>query len=104
MVVGQVRSYSQCTHNQSLESHSRGPANEYSDSISDKLTRKPGPMTRKRKRRSSVVEIGNGPARVKIYTMNRRDGYPEFTLAWKEAGRRRTRSFASMEEECYAPR
>jgi integrase len=44
------------------------------------------------------VEIGNGPARVKIYTMNRRDGYPEFTLAWKQAGRRRTRSFASMEE------
>jgi integrase len=55
-------------------------------------------MTRKRKRRSSVVEIGNGPARVKIYTMNRRDGYPEFTLAWKEAGRRKTRSFSSMDE------
>ena len=44
-------------------------------------------MTRKRKRRSSVVEIGNGPARIKIYTMIRRDGYPEFTLSWKEAGR-----------------
>ena len=55
-------------------------------------------MTRKRKRRSGVVEIGNGPARVKIYTMNRKDGYPEFTMAWKEAGRRKTRSFASMEE------
>jgi hypothetical protein len=45
-------------------------------------------MTRKRKRRSSVVEIGNGTARIKIYTMNRRDGYPEFTLSWKERGRR----------------
>ena len=55
-------------------------------------------MTRKRKRRSSVVEIGNGPARIKIYTMNRRDGYPEFTLSWKEAGRRKTRGFASMDE------
>lgn len=55
-------------------------------------------MTRKRKRRSSVVEIGNGPARIKIYTMNRRDGYPEFTLSWKEAGRRKTRSFASIDE------
>lgn len=55
-------------------------------------------MNRKRKRRSSVVEIGNGPTRVKIYSMNRRDGYPEFTLAWKEAGKRKTRSFASMEE------
>ena len=31
-------------------------------------------MTRKRKR-SSVVEIGTGPARVKIYTVNRKDGY-----------------------------
>jgi hypothetical protein len=30
-------------------------------------------MTRKRKR-SSVVEIGTGPARVKIYTVNRKDG------------------------------
>lgn len=55
-------------------------------------------MTRKRKRRSGIVEIGHGPARVKIYTMNRRDGYPEFTLSWKEAGRRKTRSFASMDE------
>jgi integrase len=55
-------------------------------------------MTQKRKRRSSIVEIGNGPARIKIYTMNRRDGYPEFTLAWKEAGRRKIRSFSSMEE------
>jgi integrase len=54
-------------------------------------------MNRKRKR-SSVVEIGTGPARVKIYTMNRRDGYPEFTLSWKEAGRRKTRSFSAMDE------
>jgi hypothetical protein len=37
------------------------------------LTRKPGPMPRKRKR-TSVMEIGNGPARVKIYTVNRKDG------------------------------
>ena len=45
-------------------------------------------MTRKSKRRSSVVEIGTGPARVRIYTINRKDGYTEFTLAWKEGGRR----------------
>ncbi len=62
------------------------------DGFSDKLTSRPGSMTRKRKRSSSIVEIGNGPARIKIYTMNRRDGYPEFTLSWKEAGRRKTRS------------
>jgi hypothetical protein len=70
----------------------------FPDSFSDKLTPKPVSMNRKRKRRSSIVEIGNGPTRVKIYSMNRRDGYPEFTLAWKEAGKRKTRSFASMEE------
>ena len=55
-------------------------------------------MTRKRKRRSSVVEIGNGPAKVRIYTMNRKDGYSEFTLSWKEGGRRRVRSFSCMDE------
>ncbi|MEI6654824.1 MAG: hypothetical protein WCP45_08655, partial [Verrucomicrobiota bacterium] len=42
------------------------------------LTRRPGPMTRKRKRRSNVVEIGNGPARVKIYTVHRKDGYGRY--------------------------
>ena len=55
-------------------------------------------MTRKKKRRSSVVEIGNGPARVRIYTMNRKDGYDEFTLSWKEGGRRKLRSFGDMNE------
>ncbi len=69
-----------------------------SDTFSDKLTRKPGPMTRKRKRRSSVVEIGNGPARIRIYTMNRKDGYDEFTLSWKEGGRRKLRSIGDMDE------
>ena len=55
-------------------------------------------MTRKKKRRRSVVEFGNGPTKVRIYTMNRKDGYPEFTLAWKEGGRRRVRSLSDMEE------
>ncbi len=55
-------------------------------------------MTRKRKRRSSIVEIGSGAARVRIYTMNRKDGYPEFTLAWKEGGMRRLRSFGDIAE------
>jgi integrase len=53
---------------------------------------------RQRKRRSSIIEFGTGPARVKIYTMTRSDGYPEFTLAWKEGDRRRKRSFACLEE------
>jgi len=55
-------------------------------------------MNPKKKRRSSVVEIGKGPARVRIYTIQRKDGYPQFTLCWKEGGRRRTRCFACMDE------
>jgi integrase len=54
-------------------------------------------MTRKRKR-SSIVEIGTGPARVKIYTVNRKDGYPMFSLYWKEGGQRKVRHLACMEE------
>lgn len=55
-------------------------------------------MTRKRRRRSSVVEIGTGPSRVKIYTVNRKDGYPMFSLYWKEGGQRKYRHLACMEE------
>jgi hypothetical protein len=55
-------------------------------------------MTRKRKRRSSVVEIGTGPSRVKIYTINRKDGYPMSSLCWKEAGQRKCRHLACMEQ------
>ena len=66
--------------------------------IPHKLTRKPGPMTRKRKRRSAIVEIGTGPAKVRIYTITRKDGYGQFTIAWKEGGRRKTRCFACMDE------
>ena len=55
-------------------------------------------MTRQRKRRSSVVEIGTGPARVKIYTVNRKDGYPMFSLYWKEGGQRKYRHLACMDE------
>ena len=39
-------------------------------------------MTRKRKRRSAVVEIGSGPSKFRIYTINRKDGYDQFTLSW----------------------
>ena len=55
-------------------------------------------MTQKRKRRSSIVEIGTGPTKVRIYTINRKDGYDQFTLAWKEGGSRRTRCFSCMDE------
>ncbi len=55
-------------------------------------------MPRKKKRRNKIVEIGNGLATVRIYTVNRSDGYPHHTVAWKEGGRRRTRILASMDE------
>ena len=55
-------------------------------------------MTRKRKRRSAIVEIGTGFTKARIYTINRKDGYEQFTLAWKEGGRRKTRCFACMDE------
>jgi integrase len=55
-------------------------------------------MIRKRKRRSSVVEIGTGPCRVKIYTVNRKDGYPMYSLYWKEGGQRKFRHLACQEE------
>jgi integrase len=54
-------------------------------------------MPRKRKR-SSVVEIGTGLARVKIYTVNRKDGYPMYSLYWKEGGQRKARHLACMDE------
>ena len=44
------------------------------------------------------MEIGTGPARVKIYTVNRKDGYPMFSLYWKEGGRRRYKHLACVEE------
>ncbi len=53
---------------------------------------------RKRKKRNSVIQIGTGPAAVKIYTMTRADGYSEHTLAWKEGGRRRRRSISCPDE------
>jgi integrase len=55
-------------------------------------------MTPKKKRRNSIVEIGTGPAKVTIYTLNRKDGFSEFTLSWKEGGRRKRRSLACMDE------
>ena len=36
-------------------------------------------MTRKKKRRNKIVEIGTGLALVRIYTVNRSNGYPHDT-------------------------
>ena len=45
-----------------------------------------------------MIQIGTGPAAVKIYTITRADGYAEHTLAWKEGGRRRKRSISCPDE------
>ena len=55
-------------------------------------------MPRKKKRRNKIIEVGTGLAQVRIYTVNRSNGYPHHTVAWKEGGRRRTRIFAAMDE------
>jgi hypothetical protein len=60
------------------------PLSGVSDRNPDSLTRRPGPMTRKQKRRSRVVEFGKGAREVRIYIINRKDGYPEVTLASKK--------------------
>jgi len=52
----------------------------------------------KKKRRKGTVIIGRGAATIRIYPITRKDGYAQNTLCWKEGGRRRTRSFACMEE------
>ena len=52
----------------------------------------------KKKRRKGTVIIGRGAATIRIYPITRKDGYQQNTLCWKEGGRRRTRTFACMEE------
>jgi hypothetical protein len=86
------------TNNQSLNDDKEPEATSSPQKISDKSTPKQGLMTRKKKRRNSIVEIGSGPSRVKIYTINRKNGYREFTLYLKEGGRFRRRSISCMDE------
>ena len=47
-------------------------------------------MTRKRKRRSSVVEIGTGPRESQDLHDEPQGWIPEFSLSWKEGGQRKT--------------
>jgi integrase len=55
-------------------------------------------MDKKKRRKKGTVIIGRGAATIRIYPITRKDGYLQNTLCWKEGGRRRTRSFACMEE------
>ena len=51
-----------------------------------------------KKRRNRIIEVGSGLSRVRIYTINRSDGYPQFAISWKEGGRRQMKSFAQLDE------
>ena len=53
---------------------------------------------KKRQKAKGTVIVGRGVATVRIYPINRKDGYPQNTVCWKEGGQRRTRSFACMDE------
>ena len=53
---------------------------------------------KKRRKTKGTVIIGRGAATVRIYPITRKDGYPQNTVCWKEGGRRRTCSFACMDE------
>ncbi len=55
-------------------------------------------MSLNKNKRSNIVEIGTGPAKVTIYTLNRKDGFPEFTLSWQEGRARRRRSLSRIDE------
>ena len=54
--------------------------------------------SKKRRKTKGTVIIGRGAATVRIYPITRKDGYPQNSVCWKEGGRRRTRSFACMDE------
>ena len=48
-------------------------------------------------RRKSIITVGGGDAEIKIYTLRRKDGYPSFQCAWYELGKRKTKTFASVD-------
>ena len=48
-------------------------------------------------RRKSIITVGGGEAEIKIYTLRRKDGYPSLQCAWYELGKRKTKTFASVD-------
>ena len=48
-------------------------------------------------RRKTIITVGGGDAEIKIYTLKRKDGYPSFQCVWYELGRRKTKTFASVD-------
>ncbi len=48
-------------------------------------------------RRSTAITIGGGHARVRIYTLRRKNGVLSFQCAWYELRQRKTKTFSKME-------
>lgn len=48
-------------------------------------------------RRKSIITLGSGDEEIKIYTLRRKDGYPSLQCAWYALGKRRTKTFASLD-------
>lgn len=48
-------------------------------------------------RRNTIIVIGGGDARIKIYTLRRKNGVPSFQCAWYELRRRQTKTFSKLE-------
>lgn len=59
----------------SAKNHSAEAATGFRHRVPHKLARKRDSMTRKRKHRRAIVEIGTDPAKAWIDTINRKDGY-----------------------------
>ena len=48
-------------------------------------------------RRRTIIAVGGGAARIKIYTLRRKNGYPSFQCAWYELRQRKTKTFSKLE-------
>jgi integrase len=48
-------------------------------------------------RRKSIITVGSGDEEIKIYTLRRKDGYPSLQCAWYELGKRKTKTFSSLD-------
>ncbi|MGF1529802.1 MAG: hypothetical protein ACFCU4_00390 [Puniceicoccaceae bacterium] len=54
-------------------------------------------MPKKLSRRGGVAILGTAEATVRIYTVQRSNGYPQFRVAWHEAGERKIKAFANKD-------
>jgi len=61
------------------------------------LTPRPRRMPKKLSRRGGVAILGTAEDTVQIYTVQRSNGYPQFSVAWHEVGKRKIKAFADKD-------